>query len=60
MNEAKQERLKAKGWKVGTGSEFLDLTPEETALGEINLTLSKSEGLWTHNSSVPFPRQCRC
>ena len=42
MDEAKQERLKAKGWSVGTVAEFLDLTPEEAALIEIKLALSKS------------------
>jgi hypothetical protein len=42
MDEAKQARLKAKGWKIGTVTEFLDLTPEEAALIEIKLALSKS------------------
>jgi hypothetical protein len=42
MDEVKQERLKAKGWQVGTVTEFLDLTPEEAALIEIRLALSKS------------------
>jgi hypothetical protein len=56
MNEAKQERLEAKGWKVGTVSEFLDLTPEETDLVEIKLVLGgKCEGPWTQDSSDPFP-----
>ncbi|MBD2180038.1 transcriptional regulator [Planktothrix sp. FACHB-1355] len=42
MDRAKRERLEAKGWKVGTVSEFLELTPEETALIEIKLALSRS------------------
>jgi hypothetical protein len=42
MDEVKQARLEAKGWKVGTVTEFLDLTPEEAALIEIKLALSKS------------------
>jgi hypothetical protein len=42
MDEMKQARLEAKGWKVGTVTEFLDLTPEEAALIEIKLALSKS------------------
>jgi len=42
MDEVKQARLKAKSWKVGTVTEFLDLTPEEAALIEIKLALSKS------------------
>lgn len=41
MDEAKKRRLEEKGWKVGTVSEFLDLTPEETALIEIKLSLSR-------------------
>jgi hypothetical protein len=35
MEQAKRERLEAKGWKVGTVAEFLGLTPEESALVEI-------------------------
>jgi predicted XRE-type DNA-binding protein len=42
MDKAKRERLEAQGWKVGTVSEFLGLTPEETALIEIRLALSRS------------------
>lgn len=42
MDKAKRERLEAKGWKVGTAAEFLDLTPEEAALVEIKLTLSRT------------------
>jgi DNA-binding XRE family transcriptional regulator len=42
MERAKRERLEAKGWRVGTVSEFLELTPEETILIEIKLALSRS------------------
>lgn len=42
MDRSKQERLEAKGWKIGTVSEFLELTPEENALIEIKLALSRS------------------
>ncbi|WP_407890267.1 helix-turn-helix domain-containing protein [Scytonema sp. NUACC26] len=42
MDRDKKERLEAKGWKVGTVSEFLELTPEETALVEIRLALSRT------------------
>lgn len=42
MNTAKRKRLEAKGWKVGTASEFLNLSPEETAYVELKLVLSKS------------------
>lgn len=36
------ERLEAKGWRVGTVSEFLELTPEEATLIEIKLALSRN------------------
>jgi predicted XRE-type DNA-binding protein len=41
MDDSKRKRLEAKGWKVGSVSEFLDLTPEDTALIEIKLALSR-------------------
>lgn len=41
MDRAKREQLEAKGWKVGTVAEFLELTPEESALIEIKLALSR-------------------
>jgi transcriptional regulator with XRE-family HTH domain len=42
MDRAKRERLEAKGWKIGTVADFLELTPEEAALIEIKLALSRS------------------
>ncbi|BDA69889.1 hypothetical protein RIVM261_068660 [Rivularia sp. IAM M-261] len=42
MDENKKERLEAKGWKVGGVEEFLSLTPEENALIEIKLALSRN------------------
>jgi DNA-binding XRE family transcriptional regulator len=42
MDQLKKERLEAKGWKLGTVSEFLELTPEENALIGIKLALSQS------------------
>lgn len=42
MEQTKRERLESKGWKIGTVSDFLELTPEETILVEIKLALSKS------------------
>jgi DNA-binding XRE family transcriptional regulator len=41
MKKAKRVRLEASGWKVGTVAEFLELTPEESALIEIKLALSR-------------------
>ncbi|BAY11983.1 helix-turn-helix domain-containing protein [Calothrix sp. NIES-2098] len=42
MDEAKRKRLEEKGWKVGTVSEFLELTTEEATLIEIKLALSRN------------------
>ncbi|WP_103668681.1 helix-turn-helix transcriptional regulator [Pseudanabaena sp. BC1403] len=42
MDLDKRARLEAKGWKVGTVSDFLELTPEESVLVEIKLALSQS------------------
>lgn len=42
MDQAKRERLEAKGWTIGTVANFLELTPEETVLVEIKLALSRS------------------
>ncbi|HKZ54271.1 MAG TPA: helix-turn-helix transcriptional regulator [Anaerolineales bacterium] len=41
MDVKKQERLRAKGWKVGSVDEFLDLSPEEAAYVELKLALSE-------------------
>ncbi|MDP5015987.1 MAG: hypothetical protein NWQ43_01530 [Dolichospermum sp.] len=40
MDKSKREYLEAKGWKVGTVAEFMELTPEEAALVEIKLAFS--------------------
>jgi predicted transcriptional regulator len=42
MRSTKKKRLERKGWKVGTVSEFLQLSPEESAYIEMKLALSKS------------------
>ena len=42
MNVAKRKPLAAKGWKVGSVKEFLNLSPEEAAFVELKLALSKS------------------
>ncbi len=41
MDKAKRERLEANGWKVAGVADFLELTPEEVALIEIKLALSR-------------------
>lgn len=40
MDEAKKKRLEDKGWKMGSASEFLELSPEESILIDIKLALS--------------------
>jgi predicted XRE-type DNA-binding protein len=42
MDQAKQQQLEAKGWKVGSVEEFLELTPEEASYIELKLALSES------------------
>jgi predicted XRE-type DNA-binding protein len=42
MELTKRQNLEAAGWKVGTVAEFLELTPEEEAIIDIRLSLSKS------------------
>ena len=40
MRQAKQQVLEARGWRVGSAAEFLELTPEEAAVVELKLRLS--------------------
>ncbi len=42
METSKQQRLGAKGWKVGDAADFLELTPEEIIMIEIRLALSRN------------------
>ena len=42
MEAAKQERLEAQGWKVGSVEDFLKLTQEEGMLIEMKLALASS------------------
>jgi DNA-binding XRE family transcriptional regulator len=41
MDKAKQKRLEAKGWKVGTATDFLGLSAEEARYIELKLALSE-------------------
>jgi DNA-binding XRE family transcriptional regulator len=41
MRERKQKRLEARGWRVGTVGEFLDLAPDEEAYVEMRLRLAQ-------------------
>ena len=40
MREEKRKRLEAKGWKVGSAKDFLNLLPEEAAYIELRLKLA--------------------
>jgi len=40
MKKTKKDKLKKAGWKVGTASDFLELSPEEEAFIEIKLALA--------------------
>ena len=42
MNEEKRKKLEAKGWKATSVAEFLELTPEESALIELRIALSNA------------------
>jgi DNA-binding XRE family transcriptional regulator len=42
MDIKKRKRLEAGGWAVGDAAAFLKLTPEEAALVDMRLALSKS------------------
>ncbi len=49
MRADKRKRLKARGWKVGTAKELLNLSDEEAAYIELRLKLA--EGLKAHRSA---------
>lgn len=42
MNKNKQTKLEAKGWKIGSATDFLNLSSQEIALIEMKLSLSRS------------------
>jgi len=42
MKKRKRAQLEAHGWRVGSAAEFLALSPEEAALVETKLALSRS------------------
>ena len=42
MDKEKRKKLEAKGWRVTTVAEFLELTPEEERLIELRLALSSA------------------
>ena len=42
MKNSKRTRLQARGWRVGSAADFLELTAEEAAFVETKLALSES------------------
>ncbi len=42
MDKAKRKRLEARGWRVGTASDFLGLSAEEATLVEMKVRLSQA------------------
>ena len=42
MKTAKRKRLAAKGWKIGSSTDFLGLSSEEAAYVELKLALSRN------------------
>ncbi len=42
MNTRKRTRLEAKGWRVGSAEEFLDLSEEEAAYVDLKLTFGEN------------------
>ena len=41
MDNRKRKKLETAGWRVGTASEFLELTPEKSALVDLKLSLGE-------------------
>jgi len=42
MKKTKKDRLKSAGWKFGSTTDFLDLSPEEVAFIEVKLALAQN------------------
>jgi DNA-binding XRE family transcriptional regulator len=42
MRQSKRKALEAKGWKLGSAQEFLDLSDEELALIELKIALGNA------------------
>ena len=46
MRGSKRARLEAKGWRVGSTAEFLNLSPEEAAYVELMMKLASKSREW--------------
>jgi DNA-binding XRE family transcriptional regulator len=42
MDSAKRQRLEKAGWSIGNATAFLELTPEEAAVVEMRVALSRT------------------
>ncbi len=42
MDQKKRKKMEAKGWKITSAAEFLELTPDEESLIELRLALSSA------------------
>jgi len=59
MKQSKRKKLEAKGWKVGTAADFLNLSPEEELFIDMKLSLShslKELRMRKHMSQVDFAK----
>jgi hypothetical protein len=56
MRAEKRKRLEAKGWKVGSVKEFLDLSDQEAAYIELRLKLARGLKARRHARDTVSPR----
>jgi predicted transcriptional regulator len=52
VREEKRRRLEAKGWKVGTAQDFLQLSAEEAAYVELKVRLALGLRKWRRRRNV--------
>ena len=58
MHEERRRRLEARGWKVGTASEFLALSPEEAAYVELKVRLALGLRAWRQRGEPDAGTAC--
>jgi len=62
MNKKKAKQLEAKGWKIGSADEFLNLSPEESEYLELKLSLGenvKMRRIYKNISQVELAKEIR-
>ncbi len=52
MKPERKRRLEAKGWRVGSAEEFLELTPDEAAMVELRLKLADAVKLLRKDKNI--------